>query len=94
MFLEVKKIKNFDPIWGFHPNILFKIHQFLVISHIDGLSRSDCLPRGVDIEMYKDYYYKMMTFENRVWMENHLGCPIFWIFYFQKHAPIWDMCRV
>ena len=44
--------------------------------------------------MYKDYYYKMMTFENPVWMENDYGVPIFWIFYFQKHAPIWGMCRV
>ena len=43
--------------------------------------------------MYKDYYYKMMTFENRVWMEIDFGCPIFWIFHFQKHAPIWDMWR-
>ena len=24
-----------------------------------------------------DYYYKMMTFENRVWMENDFGGPIF-----------------
>ena len=44
--------------------------------------------------MYKDYYYKLMTFENPVWMENDFGGPIFWIFYFQKHAPIWDMWRV
>ena len=41
--------------------------------------------------MYKDYYYKMMTFENRVWVENDFWGPIFWIFRFQKHAPIWDM---
>ena len=27
-------------------------------------------------------------------MENDFGGPIFWIFYFQKHAPIWDMWRV
>ena len=41
--------------------------------------------------MYKDLYYKMMTFENRVWVEIDFGGPIFWIFRFQKHAPIWDM---
>ena len=49
MFLEVKFLKNFDPIWGFHPKFFFKSHQFLVISHIDGVSWSDCLPRGVYI---------------------------------------------
>ena len=68
MFLEVKILENFDPIWGFHPKFLFRIHQFLVISHIDGVSWSDCLPRGVYIGMYKDYYYKLMTFKNRVWV--------------------------
>ena len=36
----------------------------------------------------------MMTFENRVWMGNDFGGPILWIFYFQKHPPIWGMCRV
>ena len=41
-----------------------------------------------------DYYYKMMIFENPVWMENDFGGPIFWIFHFQKHAPIWGMWRV
>ena len=90
----MKNSKNFDPIWGFHPNICFKIHQFLVISHIDSVSWSDCLPRGVYIGMYKEHYYKLMTFENPVWMENDFGGPIFWIFYFQKHAPIWDMSQV
>ena len=49
MFLEVKIFKNFDPIWGFDPKFLFRNHQFLVISHIDGVSWSDCLPRGVYI---------------------------------------------
>ena len=49
MFLEVKFLKNFDSIWGFHPKFLFGNHQFLVISHIDGVSWSDCLPRGVYI---------------------------------------------
>ena len=28
IFLEVKILKNFDPIWGFHPNFFFKIHNF------------------------------------------------------------------
>ena len=51
MFLEVKILKNFDPIWGFHPKFLFRNHQFLVISHIDGVSWSDCLPRGVYIRI-------------------------------------------
>ena len=44
-----------------------------------------------------DFHYEndeMMTFKNRAWMENDFGGPIFWIFYFQKHAPIWDMWRV
>ena len=68
MFLEVKILKNFDPIWGFHPKFLFGNHHFLVISHIDGVSWSDCLPRGVYIGMYKEHYYKLMTFENRVWV--------------------------
>ena len=36
----------------------------------------------------------MMTFENPVWMENDFPVGIFEIFHFQKHAPIWDMCRV
>ena len=49
MFLEVKILKNFDPIWGFHLNFLFGNHQFLVISHIECVSWSDCLPRGVYI---------------------------------------------
>ena len=49
MFLEVEILKIFDPIWGFHPKFFFKSHQFLVISHIDGVSWSDCLPRGVYI---------------------------------------------
>ena len=49
MFLEVKILENSDPIWGFHPKFCFKIHQFLVISHIEGVSWSDCLPRGVYI---------------------------------------------
>ena len=44
--------------------------------------------------MYKDYYYKMMTFQNRVWVENDFGGPIFWIFHFQNSPPIWDMWRV
>ena len=66
MFLELKNFENRDPIWGFHPKFGFRNHQFLVISHIDGVSWSDCLPRGVYIGMYKDLYYKMMTFENRV----------------------------
>ena len=48
-FLEVKIFKNHDPIWGFHPKFFFKSHQFLVISHIDSVSWSDCLPRGVYI---------------------------------------------
>ena len=91
MFLEVKILKNFDPIWGFHPKFLFGNLHFLVISHIDGVSWSDCLPRGVYIGMYKDLYYKMMTFRNRVWMENDVGGPIFWIFHFQISPPIWDM---
>ena len=44
--------------------------------------------------MYKEHYYKLMTFENRVWVENDFRGPIFRIFRFQKHAPIWDMWRV
>ena len=32
MFLEVKNLKNVDPILGFQPNFFFKIHQSLVIS--------------------------------------------------------------
>ena len=35
-----------------------------------------------------------MTFENPAWVENDFGGPIFWIFRFQKHPPIWDMWRV
>ena len=41
--------------------------------------------------MYKDLYYKMMTFKNRVWMENDFRGPIFLIFHFQISLPIWDM---
>ena len=44
--------------------------------------------------MYKDLYYKLMTFKNRVWVENDFGGPIFWIFHFQNSPPIWDMWRV
>ena len=47
IFLEVKNPKNFDPIWGFHPNFFFKIHQFLVITRIDDprgpfIGRKEC----------------------------------------------------
>ena len=35
-----------------------------------------------------------MIFENPDWMENDFRNPIFWIFYFQKHPPIWDILRV
>ena len=37
MFLEVKIMEIFDPILGFQPNFFFKIHSFVVISHIDGM---------------------------------------------------------
>ena len=48
MFLEVKILENFDPIWGFHPNFFFKIHQFLVITLIDDprgpfIGRKECI---------------------------------------------------
>ena len=35
MFLGVKILENFDPIWGFHPNFLLQNSFFLVISHIE-----------------------------------------------------------
>ena len=47
MFLEVKILKDFDPIWGFHPNFFSKIHQFLVITLIDNTSWSVHWPQGV-----------------------------------------------
>ena len=40
MFLEVKIFKNLNPKAGFHPNFFFKIHYFVVISHIDRMSCS------------------------------------------------------
>ena len=75
--MKVKNPKKFHPNMVFHPNSILRIRHFLVIFLIDGVSWSDCLPRGVYIGMYKDYYYKMMIFENRVWMENDFGGPIF-----------------
>ena len=48
MFLEVKNLENFDPIWGFDPNISFKIRHFLVITLIDDprgpfIGRKECI---------------------------------------------------
>ena len=35
-----------------------------------------------------------MTSEKKVRVETPYGVKIFQNFHFQKHAPIWDMCRV
>ena len=41
-----------------------------------------------------EHFYKMMIFENPVWMENDFRVGIFEIFHFQKHAPNMDISRV
>ena len=69
MFLEVKNFRNRNPIWGFHPNFLFGNHHFLVISHIDGVSWSDCLPRGV---------YIRITIEKMNFSKSMLGGKLLW----------------
>ena len=45
--LEVKNRKNLNQKVFFHPNIFFKIQHFLVITLIDGVEGSVCLPQGV-----------------------------------------------
>ena len=51
--IGVKNPKNFDPIWGFHPNFSFKNHQFLVISLIeDTIGVRSLAARSV----YKEHY--------------------------------------
>ena len=45
--MEVKNWKNLNPKMVFDQNIFFKIHKFLVISHIDETSWSVHWPQGV-----------------------------------------------
>ena len=47
-FLEVKNFKNLHPKEIFHPNFFFKIHQFLVISDIDGMLDMQYISRFCD----------------------------------------------
>ena len=37
--------------------------------------------------MYKEHYYKLMTFEKKFRVETPYGVKIFQKFHFQKHAP-------
>ena len=64
--MEVKNWKNLNPKMVFDQNIFFKIHKFLVISHIDETSWSVHWPQGVymrlitkNCELYKvDFKWK------------------------------------
>ena len=91
---DVFRSENFQksqPESGIRPELFFQKSSIFSNISYRGVSWSDCLPRGVYIGMYKDLYYKMMTFKNRVWMENDFRGPIFLIFHFQISPPIWDM---
>ena len=91
MFLEVKFLKKAEPQSGFRPELDFQNSPFsweLVKCATVHPTMTFLLIK----EVFK--YYKMMIFENPVWMENDFRNPIFWIFYFQKHPPIWGMWRV
>ena len=68
MFLEVKIFENFDPILNFHPNISFKIHLFLVITLIHGVSWSVHWPQGV----YMRLITKNLNFSNSILGGKHL----------------------
>ena len=59
MFLEVKNPKNRTPKVVFHPNTIFKSHYF--VTYKPHLSLTDFWKRCI-------YYYKLMTFQNRVWV--------------------------
>ena len=72
--LEVKILKNVDPIWGFHPNFFSKIQLFLVITHIEGVIGVRSLAAR---SVYETYYYKLLTFQPRFWVENPFGVMIF-----------------
>ena len=61
-FLEVKNFKNPNRKVVFHPNIFFKIHQFLVISLICGVSWSVHWPQGV----YMRLITKKMNFSKSI----------------------------
>ena len=81
--LEVKNFKNLNRKVVFHPNFFSKIHVFLVITHIEGVIGVRSLAAR---SVYETYYYRLMTFQPRFWVENHFGVIIFWIFWFQKNA--------
>ena len=60
-----EKFQKSEPERCFPPENLFQKSSIFSNISYRGVSWSDCLPRGVYIGMYKEHYYKMMTFENR-----------------------------
>ena len=84
--MEVKNWKNLNPKMVFDQNIFFKIHKFLVISHIDETSWSVHWPQGV--------YMRLIT--TNWWLFNlDFGCktPLgSWFFEFfdsKKMPSLW-----
>ena len=85
-WLEVKNFKNLNRKVVFHPNIFFKIQLFLVITLIDGVEGSVCLPQGVYM---KNIIEKSELFNLDFGCKTPLGSWFFEFFDSKKTPSLW-----
>ena len=92
---ESEKSKKSDPQSHFTPKQDFQKSSFCSNSQVGWGDCSHCsVWQPLQCMTNTLQYYKLMISEKKVRMEIDFGVPIFENFHFQKHAPIWDMCRV